>query len=308
MKYNPAIHNRRSIRLKTYDYSKAGLYFITFCVQNTELLFGEIENNVMILNDAGKMIYAEWEKLPERFTNIQLHEFVVMPNHFHGIIEIAGAPLVVAQNAHPGETKNDEEVSAGAPLVVAQNAHPGETKNDEEVPAGAPIVGAQNAHPGKTKNDEEVSVGAPLVGAQNSHPGETKNNEEIIVGTPLVGAHNTRKDNDGAIESNNQPINDSSRSPAGAPTRGAPTDTETPTNNTLGEMMGAFKSITTVEYIKGVKNSGCSRSMASYGNGIILSILSGIRRLTKKLLITSSTIHPDGKKISFTENKFACSP
>lgn len=177
MKYNPAIHNRRSIRLKTYDYSKAGLYFITFCVQNRELLFGEIKNNVMILNDAGKMIYAEWEKLPERFTNKQLHEFVVMPNHFHAILEIAGAPLAGAQNAHPGETKNDEEVPAGA---------------------------------------------------------------------PLAGAHNTRKDNDGAIESNNQPINDSSRSPAGAPT----------TNNTLGEMMGAFKSITTVEYIKGVKNSG----------------------------------------------------
>lgn len=96
MKYDPLIHKRRSIRLHGYDYSQAGLYFITICVQNREMLFGMIENDEMILNDAGKMIQTEWEKLPERFVNIKLHEFVVMPNHFHGIIEIVGATLVVA--------------------------------------------------------------------------------------------------------------------------------------------------------------------------------------------------------------------
>ncbi len=67
MKYNPAIHKRKSIRLKGYDYSQAGLYFITICVQNRDSLFGEIKNDEMILNDAGKMIHAEWEKLTQRF-------------------------------------------------------------------------------------------------------------------------------------------------------------------------------------------------------------------------------------------------
>ncbi len=113
---NPNFHNRRSIRLKGYDYSQAGLYFITLCVHNRERLFGEIRpvgaalvaalnpnsaNNLvaalnptpthsqsMILNDAGRMIESEWLALKIRFVNIELHEYVVMPNHFHGILEI----------------------------------------------------------------------------------------------------------------------------------------------------------------------------------------------------------------------------
>ena len=56
MKYNPHIHHRRSIRLKGYDYSQNGAYFVTICVQNRKFLFGEIQNGEMILNDAGKML------------------------------------------------------------------------------------------------------------------------------------------------------------------------------------------------------------------------------------------------------------
>ena len=88
MKYNPQIHNRQSIRLKGYDYSQAGLFFITICTQNRVCLFGDIKNNEMTLNSAGKMIESEWINLKNRFPNIELHEFVTMPNHFHGILEI----------------------------------------------------------------------------------------------------------------------------------------------------------------------------------------------------------------------------
>jgi len=95
---NSAKHQRHSIRLKGYDYSRAGLYFITICIQNRLHLLGHIENREMILNDAGRMVKNEWVKLPERFQNIVLHEYIVMPNHFHAILEIVGATLVVAQN------------------------------------------------------------------------------------------------------------------------------------------------------------------------------------------------------------------
>jgi len=116
MSYDPHIHHRHSLRLKGYDYSQAGLYFITICVQDRVCLFGNvgaplvgaqndgIQNNMnaqngrpqghaptgatMILNDSGKMIESEWLKLTERFRNIELHEFVIMPNHFHGILQI----------------------------------------------------------------------------------------------------------------------------------------------------------------------------------------------------------------------------
>ena len=92
-------YNRRSIRLKGYDYSQAGLYFVTICCKNKEHFFGYISQQEMHLNDAGKMIQSEWLKLPARFPDIHLHEFVVMPNHFHAIIELVGATLVVAQRA-----------------------------------------------------------------------------------------------------------------------------------------------------------------------------------------------------------------
>ncbi len=151
MSYNPEIHKRKSIRLKGYDYSQAGLYFITICCQNREHLFGEIKNGEMILNDAGQMIENEWLNLKNRFPTIELHEYITMPNHFHGILEIVRATLVVAPN----------------------------------------------------EGIETIEEGQPQ-------------------GT--------------------------------APTTIVPTTTAT--NKTIGDMMDAFKSITTVQYIRGVKNLG----------------------------------------------------
>lgn len=87
-KYNPTTHNRRSIRLKGYDYSQEGWYFLTICTHNKQHLFGEIENYKMILNDVGKIVNTCWLEIPEHFPNVTLHEFVIMPNHIHGIIEI----------------------------------------------------------------------------------------------------------------------------------------------------------------------------------------------------------------------------
>jgi putative transposase len=86
MSYNPQIHHRRSIRLKGYDYSKAGAYFITICCENRKCRFGTIENNQMILNEYGNFAYNQWSKLPERFLNFELDVFQIMPNHMHGII------------------------------------------------------------------------------------------------------------------------------------------------------------------------------------------------------------------------------
>ena len=106
MKYNPQIHHRKSIRLKGYDYSREGLYFITICCHNRDCLFGEIiENNdlinptqQMILNDAGKIAIECWLQIPEHFPNVILHEHIIMPNHIHGIIELNGSLDFGVQN------------------------------------------------------------------------------------------------------------------------------------------------------------------------------------------------------------------
>lgn len=102
--------NRRSIRLKGYDYSQEGAYYITICVEQRLCLFGSIDNSEMILNDAGRMIEQEWLNLKERFPHIELHEYVVMPDHFHGILEITnvGAPLVGVQNSDVDNPKPNE--------------------------------------------------------------------------------------------------------------------------------------------------------------------------------------------------------
>ncbi len=81
-------HTRRSIRLKGYDYSQPGAYFITICTQNRECMFGEIIDGEMALNDAGRIVENEWLKTDQLRQNIKCDIFVVMPNHFHGIIVI----------------------------------------------------------------------------------------------------------------------------------------------------------------------------------------------------------------------------
>ena len=88
MKYNPEIHHRKSIRLKDYDYSSEGLYFITICAYQMEHLFGKIIDGKMILNSAVQMIERIYKELNDNFENAQLEEYVIMPNHFHCIIEI----------------------------------------------------------------------------------------------------------------------------------------------------------------------------------------------------------------------------
>jgi putative transposase len=114
MKYNPEIHHRRSIRLRGYDYSRAGLYFITICTKDRECFFGKIADGEMVLNDAGKIAYEEWEKLPKRFPNFELDVFQIMPNHMHGIIVLnpVGATISVARNTterNDNGARNDDD-------------------------------------------------------------------------------------------------------------------------------------------------------------------------------------------------------
>lgn len=104
MRYNPDIRHRRFIRLQGYDHSQAGAYFVTLCAQHRERLFGEIVNGEMRLNEAGEMVADEWIKSAEIRNEIELDQWVVMPNHFHGILVIAGgrgtahrAPLVIRE-------------------------------------------------------------------------------------------------------------------------------------------------------------------------------------------------------------------
>jgi putative transposase len=124
MTYNPDIHKRQSIRLKGYDYSQSGLYFITICCYQRECLFGNIINSQMILNNFGQLIKEEWLKSAEIRKEIELDDFVIMPNHFHGIV-------IINQEINSHFMKNDvdfQDNNVGAngrsPLQQIQSSPP----------------------------------------------------------------------------------------------------------------------------------------------------------------------------------------
>ncbi len=88
MIFNPQIHHRRSIRLREYDYSQAGLYFVTIVTQGRVSLFGEVVDGEMRLNQVGMIVQKWWDAIPGHFSNVETGAFGVMPNHAHGIIII----------------------------------------------------------------------------------------------------------------------------------------------------------------------------------------------------------------------------
>ncbi len=106
MKYDPSIHHRRSIRLPDYDYSQAGVYFVTICTYEKESLFGEIRDRRMELTNYGRLVELEWQRLEQRFSRIKNGEFSIMPNHLHGILNILRQFQVGARQERERQTKN----------------------------------------------------------------------------------------------------------------------------------------------------------------------------------------------------------
>ncbi len=128
--YDPRIHNRRSIRLKNYDYSKAGLYFVTICCQDMACLFGGVVNGEMVLNDAGRMIETWYHEIENKYPDKRCHEMVVMPNHFHCIIE----------NLEPSDNNVLNNIYTDAHVM---DAHVGTSLR------GRPLRGRNNNDPSK---------------------------------------------------------------------------------------------------------------------------------------------------------------
>lgn len=82
------IRDRKNIRLRNFDYASDGWYFVTICTNERECYFGKIENKMMYLSDIGIQAELMWNEIPKHFPMAELGEFVVMPNHIHGIIGI----------------------------------------------------------------------------------------------------------------------------------------------------------------------------------------------------------------------------
>ena len=192
MGFNQNVHGRRSIRLKGYDYSSAGGYFITIVTQGRECLFGAIRNGEMELNDAGKMVAKWWDELPHKFPSVTADASILMPNHFHSIIII-----------------HDDTVGADLRVCPDSGAHP-----------GAPL----HAHP-----DLGEHAGEHTGGGAGEHTGGGAGEH---IGSP-------------------PPIQTDFGEYGGSPVRGMPRP-----NAPLSQIVQWFKTMTTNEYIRGVKQSG----------------------------------------------------
>lgn len=172
------MQQRKNIRLLGYDYSGTGLYFLTIVVQNRLHLFGRIRNREMVLNDAGRMIAKWYREIENKYPDKRCREMVVMPNHFHCIIE-------------------NLEMNTGG--VESMDVQITDTETGIHVrPMFGQIDGETDAH-----------VGVPL-------RGRPETNEKYGIHNQKYGA-------------------------------------------TVGDVMDWFKTMTTNEYIRGVKNNGWKR-------------------------------------------------
>lgn len=138
MPYNPDRHHRRSIRLKGYDYSHTGVYFITLCTDRRECLFGEIIHRTMQLNQLGEIVAEEWLKSVEIRQEIELDNWVIMPNHFHAIVIIDRArsgldkcPLPKTDKIHM-KPRSLSSLVAGFKSSVTRRIN--QTRNNPEYP------------------------------------------------------------------------------------------------------------------------------------------------------------------------------
>ena len=118
--YDPGRHQRRSIRLKGYDYTQAGAYFVTICTWNREALFGDVLGGHMQLNAYGRVAATMWERISRHFPHVQLDAWVVMPNHVHGIIFIVEAPRRSRvypdwRSSQPGCTSGESSITRKLP-------------------------------------------------------------------------------------------------------------------------------------------------------------------------------------------------
>ncbi len=154
---NPAKHHRRSIRLKGYDYTQPGAYFVTIVTHGRECLFGEIVDGEMRLNRAGQIARQEWERLPRRFPHVQLDAFVIMPNHIHGIIVITDAGWDNTGVIGRGTAGHKDDVPNRQP-AVPRTGRGTASGCDVDVPVGAAVLEGGTA----AGFDVDVPVGAAV--------------------------------------------------------------------------------------------------------------------------------------------------
>jgi REP element-mobilizing transposase RayT len=168
MTFNPDIHHRNSIRLRTFDYRSAGAYFITICTFQKEPILAEIKNGETRLTALGEVVQQCWDEIPQHFPNVELDVFVVMPNHLHAIFMI---------NEPVGATHASPDNATSSDTNRARHASPLHQSGPPKRSIGA-IIGSFKSACTKRINELRDTPGLP-VWQRNYHERIIRNDEEI---------------------------------------------------------------------------------------------------------------------------------
>lgn len=151
MTINPDIHHRRSNRLREYDYSLAGGYFVTICTWQRKCLFGEIVDGEMQLNNLGNHVCETWTGIPRHYRHVALDAFVVMPNHIHGIIYISDVETRAGLKPAPTDKWHDlSEIIRGFKTFSSRRIN--ESRNNQGWP-----VWQRNFYDRVLRNGDELT-------------------------------------------------------------------------------------------------------------------------------------------------------
>jgi putative transposase len=250
MTCDPDKHHRRSIRLRGYDYTLAGAYFVTIVTQDRVCLLGEVVEDSMRLNDAGRMVRTVWDELPIFYPGVDIDEFVVMPNHIHGIIVLVGAAPRGRPEIGPDGVPNTGQArpDSGQARPDSGQARPdsGQARPDSgqaRGPAPTAMALRDGIHLFKTMTTKRHADGViQSVGAAPR-------------GRPGIGTDGVR--GSGPAQSGSGPDPGQARGPA--PTAMSLRDTAMSLGQSamsLGDVVHRFKTMTTKRYADGVKQSG----------------------------------------------------
>lgn len=137
-KFDSNLHHRRSIRLKGYDYTQAGGYFVTICTHRHESILGKVVDGKMQLSPYGQIAFDFWPEIPAHFPNVEVAPFVIMPNHVHVIIMIHESRRGAVAAPLGGETPPVQDMEDGQAMrgetLPARDMGEGRVKGGETPP------------------------------------------------------------------------------------------------------------------------------------------------------------------------------
>ncbi len=185
MRFEPDKYHRRSIRLQGYDYSQSGAYFVTICTHGQECILGEVIHDCVQMSLYGEMVWQTWRGLPQRFERVELDQFVVMPNHVHGIIVITpvvGAIHVGAIHELPLQSQTQRRRMLLPKVVGYFKMNASKAINELRGTPGIPVW-QRNYYEHVVRNESELRaiqqyiLDNPLnwqLDAENPHAGQAK--------------------------------------------------------------------------------------------------------------------------------------